>query len=132
MIERCICSLDWERWRPTGSRGYKAQLEIESRVLDMQERVGIYLHLKRCNLQPSSSLGFPNVATRPVPISRTLAGLSQGEQGKRKDLKTLTLSFSNKIAQPHSSVKPTGDKPQWQAQSLQTAFEYSVLNKSRN
>ena len=53
MIERYICSLDWERWRPTGSRGYKAQIEIESRVLDMQERVGIYiLNAATSNLLP--------------------------------------------------------------------------------
>ena len=53
MIERCICSLDWERWRPTGSRGYKAQLEVESRVLDMQERVGVYmLNAETSNLLP--------------------------------------------------------------------------------
>ena len=53
MTERCICSLDWERWRPTGFRRYKAQLEVGSRVLDMQARVGVYmLNAETANLLP--------------------------------------------------------------------------------
>ena len=57
------------------SRGHQAQLEEERRVLDTGERVGIYI----LNAETSNHLPrwvSTSVATRPVPVSRRLGGLS--------------------------------------------------------
>ena len=72
------------------------------------------LHPKCQYLHPSFYSVPVNMAARPGPKSRRHGELSQGgfEQCKRKDLKTLTSRFSNKIAQPHPTLKPTGNQPQ--------------------
>lgn len=88
-----------------------------------------HLHLKCRDLQPSSPLGFHKCSHQTCTCKQETerAFLGGYEYGKQKDLKTLISKFSSKIVQPQHTLKPTGNKPQWQAQSFQTALSALFL-----